>query len=95
MSADGFCWWTPEEIAEINRVAGPSEANFAKLRAQAFEAVTAAHREIHQAGAAQSAAQPSLSSNQSGRSRRAEVARNFLIELEDAIRTTRKNRSIP
>lgn len=90
MSSNGFCWWTPEEIAEINRVAAPRDGNFAKLRAQAFEAVMAAHREIHLASAAQSVAQSSLGSNQQGRSRRAEVARSFLIELKDAIRTTRK-----
>ena len=92
MSADGFWWWTPEEIAEINRVAAQTESNFAKLRAQAFEAVIAAHREIRLESVPNTLTSHrrvdsrSLPSNLRRRPRRADVARNFLTELEDAIR---------
>lgn len=95
MASDGFRWWTPEEIAEINRVVARPDTNFAELRAQAFEAVMAAHRAIHLASVAYPMAQPLLRSNQQERSRRAEVARNFLAELKDAIRTTRRKRQAP
>jgi hypothetical protein len=84
--------WTPEEVAEINRLAAPTNDAFASLRVRAFEAVSWAHRII--TSARSYASQPELPLDRDAIKREVGAKRSVgLKATEKSVRAERKARN--